>query len=222
MSTYLIAFVVSDFDYKTSESCMSNNVTFRIWSRKEAIKQVGRKNISCFFTFLTAFQTEVARQIGPKVLRYYEDFFNITYPLPKQDMIAIPDFNAGAMENWGLITYREALLLIDPDVSSRTNQLSVARVIAHELAHQWFGNLVTMKWWTDLWLNEGFATYMAGLAVHHVHPEWNSLEKQDSDNLLSVFSFDSLESSHPVRCLSKLRSRNKSNINLLMFILLFE
>lgn len=113
-------------------------------------------------------------------------------------MVAIPDFSAGAMENWGLITYREAYLLFDPNVSSTTNQHSVASVIAHELAHQWFGNLVTMKWWTDLWLNEGFATYMAGVAVHHLFPQWNSLEEEAVTNLLNVFSFDSLRTSHPV------------------------
>lgn len=113
-------------------------------------------------------------------------------------MIAIPDFNAGAMENWGLITYREAYLLYDPKISSSTSQHSVASVIAHELAHQWFGNLVTMKWWTDLWLNEGFATYMAGLAVHHLFPQWHSLKEEAVNNMLDVFSFDSLKTSHPV------------------------
>ncbi|KAJ8967080.1 hypothetical protein NQ314_003092 [Rhamnusium bicolor] len=141
---------------------------------------------------------DFAKQVGPKALEYYEKFFDIKYPLPKQDMIAIPDFSAGAMENWGLITYREAYLLYDPEVSSKTSQHSVASVIAHELAHQWFGNLVTMKWWTDLWLNEGFATYMASLAVEALFPQWNSLQEEAAGNLLSVFSFDSLRTSHPV------------------------
>lgn len=113
-------------------------------------------------------------------------------------MVAIPDFSAGAMENWGLITYREEYLLYDPEVSSKTSQHHVASVIAHELAHQWFGNLVTMKWWTDLWLNEGFATYMASLAVESLFPQWNSLQEEAAGDLLSVFSFDSLRTSHPV------------------------
>lgn len=113
-------------------------------------------------------------------------------------MIAIPDFSAGAMENWGLITYREALLLYDPNVTSSSHKSSIASVIAHELAHQWFGNLVTMKWWTDLWLNEGFATYMASLAVHHQFPEWNSFEESVASNLLAVFQLDALKTSHPV------------------------
>ncbi|XP_057659447.1 aminopeptidase N-like [Diorhabda carinulata] len=181
MSTYLVAYVVSDFEYKKGEPVEHNNVTFRIWARKDALDQV-----------------DFAAEVGPKCLEYYEKFFDIEYPLPKQDMIAIPDFSAGAMENWGLITYRETYLLYDPKISSKTSQNNVASVIAHELAHQWFGNLVTMNWWTDLWLNEGFATYMASLALGALFPQWNSLEEEDADNMLNVFSFDSLRTSHPV------------------------
>nr|XP_023023668.1 aminopeptidase N-like isoform X1 [Leptinotarsa decemlineata] len=181
MSTYLVAYIVSDFHHKTADTAENNNVTFRVWARKDALNQV-----------------DFAKEVGPKALEYYEKFFDIKYPLPKQDMVAIPDFSAGAMENWGLITYREAYLLYDPKVSSKTSQHSVASVIAHELAHQWFGNLVTMKWWTDLWLNEGFATYMASLAVEELFPQWNSLQEEAADNLLGVFSFDSLMTSHPV------------------------
>ncbi|XP_063912519.1 aminopeptidase N-like isoform X2 [Zophobas morio] len=181
MSTYLVAYIVSDFGYKISEPSKLNNVTFRTWAKKDSLEQV-----------------EYAREVGPKVLEYYEDFFDIKYPLPKQDMVAIPDFSAGAMENWGLITYREALLLFDPKISSLTNQHHIASVIAHELAHQWFGNLVTMKWWTDLWLNEGFATYMASRAVEHLYPSWKSFEEEAVNNILNVFAFDSLRTSHPV------------------------
>ncbi|KAF7268819.1 hypothetical protein GWI33_018165 [Rhynchophorus ferrugineus] len=182
MSTYLVAYVVSDFEYKEAEPLEDfNNVTFKIWARSDALNQV-----------------DFAKEVGPKALRFFEKFFNIDYPLPKQDMVAIPDFSAGAMENWGLITYREAYLLYDPEVSSKVSQHRVASVIAHELAHQWFGNLVTMKWWTDLWLNEGFATYMASVAVDHLFPLWNSLEEEGATNILSVFSFDALRTSHPV------------------------
>lgn len=141
---------------------------------------------------------DFANEIGPKCLNFYDEFFKIDYPLPKMDMIAIPDFNAGAMENWGLVTYRETYLLYNPNSSSVTNKHSIASVIAHELAHQWFGNLVTMKWWTDLWLNEGFATYMAALAIHELYPHWNSLNGEVVDNLLAVFEFDGLKTSHPV------------------------
>lgn len=92
------------------------------------------------------YQVDFAKEVGPKALKFYEKFFNIDYPLPKQDMIAIPDFSAGAMENWGLITYRESYLLYDPKVSTKTSQHSVASVIAHELAHQWFGTLKDSKY----------------------------------------------------------------------------
>lgn len=100
--------------------------------------------------------------------------------------------------NRGLITYRENALLFEPNISSSSSQSRVAEVIAHELAHQWFGNLVTMRWWTDLWLNEGFATYVASLGVHNLHPEWNSFQEDALVNTMSVFSFDALKSSHPV------------------------
>ncbi|KAK2183342.1 hypothetical protein NP493_315g04069 [Ridgeia piscesae] len=87
-------------------------------------------------------------------------------------MIAVPDFDAGAMENWGLIMYRETALLLENGVSSETNKERVAVVVSHELAHQWFGNLVTLAWWDDLWLNEGFASYMEYVGVNHVHRDW--------------------------------------------------
>lgn len=180
MSTYLVAFVVSEFEFSEAQKSVSN-VTFRIWARKEALDQV-----------------ELAKEVGPKVLSYFAQYFDIDYPLPKQDMIAIPDFNAGAMENWGLITYRETALLYDPKSASIFNKHSISSVISHELAHQWFGNLVTMKWWTDLWLNEGFATYVGALGVHHVFPEWKSLDSTSTSDFLTVLALDELKSSHPV------------------------
>ena len=131
MSTYLVAFVVSEFEFRES-ALDDNNVRFRIWCRKDAIEQ-----------------TEYAADIGPRILKYYESYFGVPYPLPKQDMIAIPDFSAGAMENWGLITYRETALLYEEGVTSSYGQERIRTVIAHELAHQWFGNLVTMEWWTE-------------------------------------------------------------------------
>lgn len=134
MSTYLLAFLVSDFVPTENEY----ESTYKIWSQEA--KQP---------------QATYAASIGPGILEYYEDYFNLSFPLPKMDMAAIPDFSAGAMENWGLITYRERLLLFDDQLSSAIDKENVAVVMAHELAHQWFGNIVTMKWWTDLWLNEG-------------------------------------------------------------------
>lgn len=181
MSTYLVAYIVHDFDYKESVAKGTSDVPFKIWARRDAVEQV-----------------EYAKVIGPKCLSFYEEYFDEKFPLPKMDMIAIPDFSAGAMENWGLITYRETALLFKPNVSTASSQHRVAEVVAHELAHQWFGNLVTMKWWTDLWLNEGFATYVASLGVSQLHPEWNTLEEETVDNTRSILGFDALRSSHPV------------------------
>ncbi|CAH2058992.1 unnamed protein product, partial [Iphiclides podalirius] len=180
MSTYLVAFVVSKFAHVESPPRLSNT-KFRIWAREDAIDQ-----------------TAYAANIGPRVLSHFERWFNVSFPLPKQDMIAIPDFSAGAMENWGLVTYRETALLYDGAQSSFLNKERVAEVIAHELAHQWFGNLVTMKWWSDLWLNEGFATFAASVGVDAVEPAWHADRGYAVDNVLSVLSLDALESSHPV------------------------
>ncbi len=124
--------------------------------------------------------------------------FNIPYPLPKLDLIAIPDFESGAMENWGAVTYRERALLYDPKHSSAAGKEQVATVIAHELAHQWFGNLVTMQWWNDLWLNEGFASWMEYKAVHHLFPEWEMWIQFAIDEQGSAFGLDGFESSHPI------------------------
>lgn len=180
MSTYLVAFVVSKFGYEISPQ-YGNNVMFRIWARKDALDQIA-----------------YAKEMGPKMLKYFEDYFNVSYPLPKQDMIAIPDFSAGAMENWGLITYRETALLFKPGVSAIGSKQRIATVISHELAHQWFGNLVTPSWWTDLWLNEGFASYVEYLGVEAAQPELKLLEQFQYLDLQSVLRIDALETSHPI------------------------
>jgi len=180
MSSYLVAFMVSEFIYVTSDPSLSD-VEFRIWARP-AFRN----------------QTEYARDVGPRILTKYEDFFNILFPLPKQDMAAIPDFAAGAMENWGLITYREADLLIDPKKTSASNKQRVAVVIAHELAHQWFGDLVTMEWWNEIWLNEGFASYMEYIGTDAVEPGFFMDEQFIIENLQYVFATDALETSRPI------------------------
>nr|XP_032523235.1 aminopeptidase N-like isoform X1 [Danaus plexippus plexippus] len=180
MSTYLVAFVVSKFSHVVSPPELSKT-QFRIWARGDAIDQ-----------------TSYAAKIGPQVLSYFEKWFNVSFPLPKQDMMAIPDFSAGAMENWGLITYRETALLYSDKESSFLNKERIAEVVAHELAHQWFGNLVTMKWWSDLWLNEGFATFVSSVGVSAVEPTWRADRSYAVENTLSVLSLDALESSHPV------------------------
>ncbi|KAF5289209.1 hypothetical protein FQR65_LT00096 [Abscondita terminalis] len=174
MSTYLVAFVVSDF-------VSLKNGNFSVWVRKEA-----------------ELQAKYSLDAGPKILKYFEDFFQIKFPLPKVDMIALPDFAAGAMENWGLVTYRETAMLYEEGVSSRSSLQRVTSVIAHELAHQWFGNLVTPKWWTDLWLNEGFASYMEYVGTDAVQPNWKVMDQFVVHELQNVFELDVLKSSHPV------------------------
>ncbi|XP_067940049.1 aminopeptidase Ey-like isoform X2 [Watersipora subatra] len=179
MSTYLLAMIVCDFGYK--ENTTENNITFRVWARKEAINQV-----------------DYALDQGIRILTYFEEFFNESFPLPKTDMIAIPDFAAGAMENWGLITYRETALLYDEKVSAASNKQRVAVVVSHELAHQWFGNLVSPTWWDDLWLNEGFATYVEYIGVDFTEPTWQMLDQFVITDVQSTLKADSLATSHPI------------------------
>ncbi|XP_023288739.1 aminopeptidase N [Orussus abietinus] len=176
MSTYLVAFIVSDFKVLKSKSG-----NFGVWARNEAINQ-----------------SLYSLDIGPRILEYFEGYFKIKFPLPKIDMVALPDFSAGAMENWGLITYRETAMLYQQGVSTSSNQHRVATVVAHELAHQWFGNLVTPSWWTDLWLNEGFASYVEYLGMNAVEPQWRVLEQFVVHEVQNVFGLDALESSHPI------------------------
>lgn len=174
MSTYLLAFVVSDFESR-------GDAKFRVWARPNAISSV-----------------DYALSIGPRILEFYEKYFSEKYPLPKTDMVALPDFNAGAMENWGLVTFRETALLFKRNESSALNKERVATVVSHELAHQWFGNLVTMKWWDDLWLNEGFATYVEYLGIDFVHKDWEMAKQFIAAELQPVMEMDALKSSHPV------------------------
>ncbi|XP_074533301.1 aminopeptidase N-like [Halichoeres trimaculatus] len=180
MSTYLLAFIVSDF---TSISQTIDNVLIRIFARKPAID---------------AGQGDYALNKTGPILKFFEDYYNSTYPLPKSDQIALPDFNAGAMENWGLITYRESRLLYDEEYSSNSNKQSIATIIAHELAHMWFGNLVTLRWWNDLWLNEGFASYVEYLGADHAEPDWNVKDLIVLNDVHRVFAIDALASSHPL------------------------
>ncbi|XP_064191655.1 aminopeptidase N-like [Anguilla rostrata] len=182
MSTYLLAFIVCDFAYVSAPEDR-DNVLIRIWARRKAIEKG---------------QGEYAHNVTGRILKFYESYFNVTYPLSKSDQVALPDFNAGAMENWGLVTYRETALLYDPHISSTGNKERVLTVISHELAHMWFGNLVTLRWWNDLWLNEGFASYVEYLGANHAEPTWNMKDTIVLNDVHRVFAIDALASSHPL------------------------
>ncbi|NWR80392.1 AMPN Aminopeptidase, partial [Centropus unirufus] len=180
MSTYLVAFIVSQFTHVQNDS---GNVLIRIWGRPTAIAEG---------------QGSYALQVTGPILSYFEEHYNTSYPLPKSDQVGLPDFNAGAMENWGLVTYRENSLLFDDAYSSISNKERVVTVIAHELAHQWFGNLVTLRWWNDLWLNEGFASYVQYLGAHSAEESWSIKDLMVLNEVYSVMATDALASSHPL------------------------
>ncbi|EGI68003.1 PREDICTED: puromycin-sensitive aminopeptidase [Acromyrmex echinatior] len=179
MSTYLVAVVIGDFDY--IENMSSDGVLVRVYvpkSKKE--------------------QGQFALEVATKVLPYYKTYFGIAYPLPKIDLIAIADFSSGAMENWGLVTYRETCLLVDPQNTSAVRKQWIALIVAHELAHQWFGNLVTMEWWTHLWLNEGYASFVEFLCVAHLFPEYDIWTQFVTDTYIRALELDALKNSHPI------------------------
>lgn len=179
MSTYLLAFLVGEFEY--IETTNAEGVIVRVYTVP------GKKDQGAF-----------ALDVAARTLSFYKDYFGIAYPLPKLDMIAVPDFAAGAMENWGAVTYRETAILVDNNNSSVATKQWAAMVVAHELAHQWFGNLVTMAWWTDLWLNEGFASWVEYLAVDHLFPEWEMWTQFVTDDYAHARDLDALENTHPV------------------------
>lgn len=179
MSTYLLAFIVGDFEY--IESRTLKGVQVRVFTTP------GKKH-----------QAGFALDCAVKTIEFFEEYFDIPYPLPVLDMIAIPDFASGAMENWGAVTYRETALLVDPKHTSASNKQWVALVVAHELAHQWFGNLVTMEWWTHLWLNEGFASYIEYLAVDKLFPEWDIWTQFSVNDLGVALRLDALHHTHPI------------------------
>ncbi|KAF5274559.1 hypothetical protein FQA39_LY07171 [Lamprigera yunnana] len=179
MSTYLVAFVICDYVHQNKQT--ERGISVSVYAPPPYISQAS-----------FALDTAVS------VTDYFENFFGINYPLPKQDLIAIPDFNMGAMENWGLITYRETAILYDPVETSTAAHQWVAIVVTHEIAHQWFGNLVTMKWWNDLWLNEGFASFLEYMGVDNLKPEWKMMEQFILDKTQPALALDALASSHPI------------------------
>lgn len=172
MSTYLLAFVVGDLSKLTART--KNDV-----------------EVNVFATHENKDRLQFSLDVGVRCLEYFEDYFDIHYPLPKLDMVAIPEFAAGAMENWGLVTYRETAMLFDESQSSLTTKRRVIEVITHELAHQWFGNLVTMEWWDDLWLNESFATFMSFMCSEKLFPELGFDELFMEDEFFPALHADS-------------------------------
>ncbi|KAK4910425.1 Aminopeptidase 2 mitochondrial, partial [Elasticomyces elasticus] len=179
MSTYLLAFIVGELKMIETNAF---RVPVRVYATPDRDIEHGRFSM----------------ELGARTLEFYEKTFNSEFPLPKMDMVAIPDFSAGAMENWGLITYRVVDLLFDDKTSGASTKQRVAEVVQHELAHQWFGNLVTMDFWDGLWLNEGFATWMSWYSCNTFYPEWKVWQGYVTDNLQSALALDGLRSSHPI------------------------
>jgi aminopeptidase N len=178
MSTYLVAFLVGDFKCTGGKS---DGVPIRACSTPDKVE-------------LTRFAVESAEY----VLHYYDNYFGIKYPMPKLDMVALPDFEAGAMENFGCITYRETDLLVNSKTGGIPAKKRVAVVVAHETAHQWFGDMVTMQWWDNLWLNEGFATWMETKPVAEWKPQWN-FPQDDAEDLDQTLNLDAQKTTRTIR-----------------------
>ncbi len=173
MSVYLLAFVFGEMGYTSGKT--SKGIEIRSYATPDNVKL-----------------TQMSVDEGVKIMEFFEEYFDVPYPLAKLDMVALPDFNVGAMENWGLMTFRESIMLVDQKTSSIESQQICSLVVSHELSHQWFGNLVTMKWWDDLWLNESFANMMEYRAVDAVHPEWHIWEQFVSHEGASAKRRDSI------------------------------
>ena len=174
MSTYLLAFVHGDL--QSREAKTRDGVLVRTWATKAH----------------TAESLDYALDVATRAIEFFNDYYGVPYPLPKSDHIALPDFSVGAMENWGLITYRETCLIADPKTASQSSRELIALVVCHELSHQWFGNLVTMKWWDDLWLNESFADVMEFVAQDALFPDWHVFNRFITSDGLSALRRDSI------------------------------
>ena len=180
MSTYLVAFAFGEMQSKLTET--KSGVKVGVFATKAHQPK----------------ELDFALDIAKRAIEFYEDFYQTPYPLPHSWQLALPDFSAGAMENWGLVTYREAYLLLDPDNTSLDMKQLVATVITHELAHQWFGYLVTMNWWDDLWLNESFANMMEYVSVDAIHPDWHIWELFQTTEAPMALQRDATDGVQPV------------------------
>ena len=175
MSSYLLAFVIGELHKKTAHT--KSGVEVNIWATPAQNENT----------------LDFALDIATRSIDFYDEYFGVKYPLPKSDHVALPDFSSGAMENWGLITYRESCLLADPELTPESSRRFIATVIAHELSHQWFGNLVTMQWWNDLWLNESFANMMEYVAIDALQPDWHMWEDFATNEVTAALRRDSLD-----------------------------
>ena len=178
MSTYLVAIVVGEYEYVEDKT--------------------GDVTVRCYTPMGKTEQGRFALESSKRAIEFYNDFFGVHYPLKKYDCIAIADFQCGAMENWGLVTFRESAVLADPANTSSGSKQWIAIVVTHEMAHQWFGNLVTMEWWTHLWLNEGFASFMENTCTHALFPEYDIWTQFVANTLIAALELDALKNSHPI------------------------
>ncbi len=178
MSSYLLALIIGPF--KSTPVTVSEGVPVKVWCVAD------RTSLGTY-----------AQQVAAKLLPYYNKYFGVPYPAKKLDLIAIPDFEAGAMENLGAITFRESALLIHDKTAATSSRMEVSSIVAHEMAHMWFGDLVTMKWWDDLWLNEAFATWMATKACDVLRPDWHEWDRFAAGRAYALES-DSLMSTRPI------------------------
>ncbi|HSX29311.1 MAG TPA: M1 family metallopeptidase [Candidatus Saccharimonadales bacterium] len=181
MSTYLLAFVYGDMQWREAKT--KSGVIVRVWSSKVHSLE----------------SLDFALDVTRRGIEFFDDYYGVPYPLAKCDMVALPDFSAGAMENWGAITFRESVLIAEPKTISQSSKEYIALVVCHELSHQWFGNLVTMKWWDDLWLNESFANVMEYVGPNALFPEWNVFDMFAVNEGLSAFRRDALPSVQAIR-----------------------
>ena len=175
MSSYLLAFVIGELHKKSART--KSGVEVNVWATPAQNENT----------------LDFALDIATRSIDFYDEYFGVKYPLSKSDHVALPDFSSGAMENWGLITYRESCLLADPELTPESSRRFIATVIAHELSHQWFGNLVTMQWWNDLWLNESFANMMEYVAIDALQPDWHMWEDFATNEVTAALRRDSLD-----------------------------
>jgi len=175
MSSYLLAFVIGELHKKSART--KSGVEVNVWATPAQNENT----------------LDFALDIATRSIDFYDEYFGVKYPLPKSDHVALPDFSSGPMENWGLITYRESCLLADPELTPESSRRFIATVISHELSHQWFGNLVTMNWWNDLWLNESFANMMEYVAIDALQPDWHMWEDFATNEVTAALRRDSLD-----------------------------